>query len=189
MTQMHARGLPLGGMRLINEAVTPASRVANISGSIVRLAHYVLKLQAWMQCTSQRYRYDDEEDCVYLGFMHTHAIIRWGSSAFSALSTMDIFNNETKKIFSSKTQSIMMVVILKSVWQIGIFFFSWGLIAQRCETKMKCSILQYNNWINRQIRWALFCNRCFVPWPHRLQNKNWRETHTVDLISVDADVL
>ena len=36
--QTHARCLPLGGMRLITEVVTPARRVATISRRIVRLA-------------------------------------------------------------------------------------------------------------------------------------------------------
>jgi hypothetical protein len=37
--QMHARCMPLGGMRLITEVVTPARRVATISRRFVRLAH------------------------------------------------------------------------------------------------------------------------------------------------------
>jgi hypothetical protein len=44
LMQMHAYCyycMPLGGMRLITEVVTPARRVATISRRIVKLAHNV----------------------------------------------------------------------------------------------------------------------------------------------------
>jgi hypothetical protein len=39
--QMHVHCLPLWGMRLITEVVTPARRVATISRRIVKVAHNV----------------------------------------------------------------------------------------------------------------------------------------------------
>ncbi len=85
--------------------------LAALWGSHTKSPNYKHECSAHRNCT-------DMKRIVRILDLHTYAIIRWGGSAFSALSTMDIFNNETTIIFSSKTQSIMVVVILKSVWHL-----------------------------------------------------------------------